>query len=122
MIGFAYFPKISDVFLNGPTPASFRLFSVFSNKHYKILQQIDVKKCPSSLRCRDSNPRRLEFESLPITTRPGLPPKSTSVYSVNCLKSTKINEKDAGDGSLKIFLKQIGHHVDAGRKTKRLVN
>ena len=54
----------------------FRLFSVFSNKHYKFLQQIYVKKCPSSIRCRDSNPRPLERESPPITTRPGLPPQS----------------------------------------------
>ena len=58
---------------NGPTPASIRLFLVFSNKHYKFLQQIDVKKCPSSIRCQDLNPRPLERESLPITTRPGLP-------------------------------------------------
>ena len=51
----------------------FHLFSVFSNKHYKFLQQIYVKKCPSSIRCWDLNPRPFERESLPITTRPGLP-------------------------------------------------
>ena len=45
----------------------FRLFSVFSNKHYKFLQQIYVKKCPSSIWCWDSNPRPLERESPPIT-------------------------------------------------------
>ena len=27
------------------------------------------EKCPSSIRCRDSNPQPLEHESLPITTR-----------------------------------------------------
>ena len=59
---------------NGPTPASFRLFLVFSSKHYKFLQQIDVKKCPFSIRGRDSNPQPLERESLPISTTPGLPP------------------------------------------------
>ena len=32
------------------------------------------EKCPSSIWCRDSNPRPSERESLPITTRPGLPP------------------------------------------------
>ena len=32
-----------------------------------------MKKCPSNIRCQDSNPRTLERESLPITTRPGLP-------------------------------------------------
>ena len=59
---------------NGPTPASFCLFSVFSNEHYKFLQQLYLKKCPSSIRCWNSNPRPLERESLLITTRPGLPP------------------------------------------------
>ena len=29
---------------------------------------------PSSIWCRDSNPRALDHESPPITTRPGLPP------------------------------------------------
>ena len=38
-----------------------------------------LKKCPSSKRCRDSNPRPLERESLPITTRPGLPPYQLQV-------------------------------------------
>ena len=49
----------------------FHLFLVFS---LQFLQQIYVKKCPSSTRCRDSNPRPLDREPLPITTRPGLPP------------------------------------------------
>ena len=31
------------------------------------------EKYPSSIRCRDSNPRPLDHESPPITTRPGLP-------------------------------------------------
>ena len=35
--------------------------------------------CPSSIRCRDSNPRPFERESPPITTRPGLPPKESLV-------------------------------------------
>ena len=39
-----------------------------------ILQKIDVKKCPSSIRRWDSNPRPSERESPPITARPGLPP------------------------------------------------
>ena len=69
---FCYFLPHYFCLKNGPTPASFHLFSVFSNKHYNFLQQIDVKKCRSSIWCWDSNP--LEYESLPITTRPGLPP------------------------------------------------
>ena len=32
-----------------------------------------MKKCPSSIWCWDSNPQPLEFESPPITTRPGIP-------------------------------------------------
>ena len=61
-------------FLNGPTPTSFHLFSVFSNKQYNFLQQINVKKCPSSRWRWNSNPRRLKHEFSPITTKPGLPP------------------------------------------------
>ena len=59
-------------FLNGPTPASFCLFSIFSNKQYNFTTNI-CEKCPCSIRCRDSNPQPSEHESLPITTRPGLP-------------------------------------------------
>ena len=40
----------------------------------KCFQQINVKKCPSSIRCGDANPRPSEHESPPITTSPGLPP------------------------------------------------
>ena len=56
----------------------FCLFPVFSNKRY-IFTTIICEKCPSSIRCRDSNPRPLECESLPITTRPGLPPLNPKV-------------------------------------------
>ena len=41
-----------------------------------------VKKCPSSILCRDSNWRPMEQESPPITTTPGLPP------TFKCFKST----------------------------------
>ena len=34
--------------------------------------QCEKMSCPSSIRRQDSNPRPLERESLPITTRPGL--------------------------------------------------
>ena len=60
---------------NVPTPASFHLFSSFQTT-LQILQQLNVKKCPSSIRCWDSNSRPLEHESPPITTRPGLPPET----------------------------------------------
>ena len=55
----------------------FRLFSVsIQQTSLQLLQQIYVKKCPSSVQCRDSNPQPLERESLPITSQPGLPPSS----------------------------------------------
>ena len=60
----------------GQTRPLFRLFLVFSNKHhYNFYNKYMWKKCPSSIWCRDANPQPLERESLPITTRPGLPPK-----------------------------------------------
>ena len=51
----------------------FIYFRLFVHK-LQILQQINVKKCPSSKQCRDSNSRPLEYESPPITTTPGLQP------------------------------------------------
>ena len=58
----------------GPTPASFLFIFGLFKQTIQFLQQINVKKCPSSIRRWDSNPRPLERESTPITTRPGLPP------------------------------------------------
>ena len=61
-------------FKNGPTPASFSIFSVFSNKQYNFYNNSMWKmSCPSSIQRRDSNPRPLEHKMSPITTRPGLP-------------------------------------------------
>ena len=54
-------------FKSGHPGFLYRWFSVFSNKHYNFY----------NIRCRDSNPRSLERESPPITTRPvlqNLPP------------------------------------------------
>ena len=63
------------IFKNGPTPASFSfIFSFFKQTSLQFLQQIYVKKYPSSIRSWDSNTRPLARESLPITSRPGLPP------------------------------------------------
>ena len=67
---------------NGPTPASFSFIFGLFKQTIQFLQQIYVKKCPSSIWCRDSNPRPLERESLPIATRPGLPP--LHYYSYPC--------------------------------------
>ena len=56
---------------NGPTPASFIFFDLFKQTSLQFLQQMYVKKCPSSTQFRDSNPRPSEHESPSITTRPG---------------------------------------------------
>ena len=79
---FFFFFKIGQ-----PRPL-FRLFSVFFKQTTQFLQQIYVKKCPSSIRCRDSNPRPSERESLPITTRPGLPPNSF-FFAFTCESSSR---------------------------------
>ena len=42
--------------------------------HLFLSFQINVKKCPSSIRRRDSNSHPSDYESPPLTTRPGLPP------------------------------------------------
>ena len=52
-----------------------------------------MKRCPSSIRCRDLNPRPSECESLPITTRPGLPPLLTYL-TVELSKITRNELKD----------------------------
>ena len=62
---------------NWPAPASYSFIFGLFKQTIQFLQQIFMKKCPSSIRCRDSNPRPLESESLPISTRQGLPPIST---------------------------------------------
>ena len=54
-------------------PSSFRLFSSFQT-NINFLQQINVKKCPSSILCWDSKPQPLVYESPPLTIRPGLRP------------------------------------------------
>ena len=74
--GFLFFYKMGQ-----PRPL-YRLFLVFSYKHYKFLQQIYVKKCPTSIRCPDSNPQPSECESPPITTRPGLPPRKKIIILI----------------------------------------
>ena len=61
--------NICIVFKNGSTQASFSfIFYLFNQTSLQFLQQIYVKKCPSSIWCWDSNPQPSECESLPITT------------------------------------------------------
>ena len=78
------------------------LFFVYSRSFQTnistILQQINVKKCRSSKWHLDLNPRPLEHESPPITTRPGLPPKTVDI----CLKKlskAELKPESSGVGS-----------------------
>ena len=59
---------------NRPSSASFLFIFGLFKQAMQILQQINVKKCPSSIRCRDQNSQPSNYESPPLTTRPGLPP------------------------------------------------
>ena len=65
---------IKKSFLNGPSSASFHLFSIFSNKQCKFYYKLMWKWCPTSIRRRDSNSQPSVYESPPLTTRPGFPP------------------------------------------------
>ena len=56
--------------MDHPRPL-FCLFSYFWT-NITIFKANKCEKCPSSIRCWDSNPRPLEYECPPITTRPGL--------------------------------------------------
>ena len=51
----------------------FNLFSSFQTNITMFTTNL-CEKCPSSIRCWDSNSRPSEHGSPPITTRPGLPP------------------------------------------------
>ena len=61
-------------------PGLFFIYVCLFKHTLQFLLQIIVKKCPSSIQCRDSNSRPLEQESPPITTRPGLPPASRTCW------------------------------------------
>ena len=60
---------VCPFFKNGPTPASFHLFLVFSNKQYNFNNKSMWKNsCPSSIRHWDSNSQPSDCESQPIIT------------------------------------------------------
>ena len=63
-----------QLFKKWANPGLFFIYFCLFKHTLQFLQQINVKKCPSSMWWRDSNSRPLEHESPPITTRPGLPP------------------------------------------------
>ena len=46
-----------------PRPLLSFIFGLFKQTSFQFLQQILVKKCPSTIQCRDSNPRTSEHKS-----------------------------------------------------------
>ena len=62
------------------------IFGLFKQT-LQFLQQIYVKKCPSSIRCQDSNPQPSKRESLPITTTPRHLFSASSFGSQLCLRN-----------------------------------
>ena len=92
-------PKIlvKQFLKNGPTSASFSFIFDLFKRTLQFLQQINAKKCPSSIWRRDSNPRPLEHKLSPITTRSGLPPSETILFpflnkKYFCLKCKRIQQ------------------------------
>ena len=73
--------NFKNVFLNGPSTASFSFVSSFQT-NITFLQQIYVKKFPSSIWCWDLNPQSSEHESSSIATRPGLPPNFKKCFNM----------------------------------------
>ena len=68
----------------------FCLFLVFSNKQYNFSTN-QCEKCPSSIWRWDLNPQPFEHESSPITTRPGLLPRSYILwYCIDILVDSKM--------------------------------
>ena len=68
------FKHVANLFYKGPTRPLFCLFLSFQTNIITIFITNICEKCPSSIRCRDSNLQPLEHEPPPVTTRPGLPP------------------------------------------------
>ena len=65
----------------------FHLFLYFQT-NITIFTTNNVKKCPSSIWCWDSNPQPSGHESPPITTRPGL---QRSIFGLNNFPSFSIS-------------------------------
>ena len=82
---FLHFNERSDRitnFLKMVQPWPLFIYFRLSKHTLQFLQQIHVKKCPSSIWCWDSNSQPLEHESTPITTRPGLQPNITNFLKI----------------------------------------
>ena len=63
-----------------PLPIFIYFWSFQTTNTSFTTNQCEKMSSPSSIPCQDSNPRPLEHESSPITTRPGLPPERGLVW------------------------------------------
>ena len=59
---------VTRVFLNGQSSDSFSFIFGLFKQTIQILQQINVKKCPSSIQCQDLNSQPSDYESPPLTS------------------------------------------------------
>ena len=71
--------------LKWANPGLFFVYFWSLQTNITIYRTIIFKKCTHSIRSRDLNPLPLERESLPITTRPGLPPWNRNRIVVSSL-------------------------------------
>ena len=60
----------------------FVYFRYFQTNIFKIFTTNKCEKCPSSIGCRDLNSQPSDYKSPPLTTRPGLPPKSICLQNI----------------------------------------
>ena len=81
-----------SIFKNGQFPASFIVYFRSFQANITIFTTIYGKKCPSSIRYRDSNPQPLECESPPITNQ-GSRPIFLSLYIFLCHKKWRKSRK-----------------------------
>ena len=57
----------------------FVYFRFFQTNIVTVFTTNKCEKCPSSIRCRDSNSQPSDYKSSPLTTRPGLPPYESTL-------------------------------------------
>ena len=72
-VSFTLFHTQQNSFLNEwAIPGLFFVYFRLFKQTLQFSQQINVKKCSSSIQCWDSNSQPSDYETPPLTTRPGL--------------------------------------------------
>ena len=100
LLGYQGSVNLFFIKMGQPRPL-FRLFRSFQTNIITIFTTkiCEKSKCPSSIRCWDSKPRPLERESLPITTKAGLPPRAQSILGqVHAWQRIEFAQKIAASG------------------------